>query len=329
MGTLDCYSAMAHEETILFYRKDSWNTEDALDDKYLEFQMPSSETYFSRLRPLFSFQIKSLVSLNNFSHVLLRDGVLFLLRFFQRFPKPRGLRCRLLVNHRLEQLVPAEWKENILFYRISSETSRSDDFSRQVIHLPLDAIWDEDDFSKEIENLKKQCPGNTRFELLCTQNTLRGEDYLNYCRKDSLAFLLKAQKILGQDSCNLLSLSSFWSGDFNQTRFYKCRSSQIFVSDCFLAHHVLSKGGDVIGIEKRSERNEFIPLSPFHGMEVLTSASNEESVRKILFEEMQFPDGALFDHEPSEMRGLEDFFKVFYYSSDLLKVSRQLNRILP
>ena len=72
------YGQMANEETNLFNRRANWNVEDALDEKYLEFLAPHSRSYFSRMRPLFSFEIKNLNGLNSFSHVLFRDGLVFL-----------------------------------------------------------------------------------------------------------------------------------------------------------------------------------------------------------------------------------------------------------
>src|SRR5690606_8121446 len=75
---IDCSSSLAKEETALFNHRRNWNPPDSIDDKYLQLITPYDLPYHNPLRPLFSFQIKSLDSLNAFSHILLQDGVYFL-----------------------------------------------------------------------------------------------------------------------------------------------------------------------------------------------------------------------------------------------------------
>jgi len=326
---LDCYSSLAHEETVLFNRKEAWNNEDALDEKYLEYLMPASKPYFSRLRPLFSFQVKSLSSLNNFSHVLFRDGIVFLLRFFQRFSKPEGLRCRVLIHQDFEQLVPVAWKSHIYYYKTIKTLNKENAVKKVILNLSLDSYPDQEVLRIEMDQLKRSYPNKTNFLILSSFNILRGEDFINYCRHSALSSLLMAQRELGGDLCELLTLEEFWSMDFSEVELYRGKGERVFMMDSFLEHHILAKGGSVHGIEAGDKERESFDLSPHHGMSVEKKGSlGKGSAREFLFEKLSFPDSDLFQSEPADVRGLDDYFKVFYYSQDILKVARQINHLL-
>ena len=323
---LDCYSKLAHEETLLFNRRESWNSEDAVDEKYIEYLMPTSTPYFSRLRPLFSFEVKSLSSLNNFSHILFRDGALFLLRFFIRFKSPGDLRCKILIHEDFCDFVPEQWKEHIYFYKLTPLGKVQKMVTEAIVHLVPDTYRSVDELALEVRELKANCRNIKKFKLLVTHNTLRGEDYLDYCRFSEFNAVDVIKSELGSEDFELLKLESFWSKDLSQSLFYSCKGTRLLNSDSFFEHHALACGAQVHGLKTSSKEVEIIDLSPHHAMSIKKDVSTKKSlVSEFLFNQIGFPDGELFTGEPADVRGLEDYFKVFYYSKDLLELASHLN----
>jgi hypothetical protein len=328
-STLNCFGPLSHEETILFNRKEAWNKEDALDEKYIEYLMPTSTRYFSRLRPLFSFEVKTLSSLNNFSHVLFRDGILFLLRFFIRFKEPVGLRCKILIHEDLAAIVPKNWKEHVFFYRLSSRSEEKSPVTEVIVDISPDTYEGLDTLALEMSKLRTTYGNNVNFKVLASFNTLRGEDYLDYCRNHSFEALGLVKEELGGQFRGILSLQEFWSKSFSQVELYHCNGSRVFNMDSFFTHHCLSNGGSVLGVKEKGINAQQVDLSPHHSMTITDqAAAPNEAVSRFLYEELNYPLADLFCHEPTDVRGVEDYFKVFYYSKDLLKLSRYINSFL-
>lgn len=318
---LEFFTDVANEETNLFNRRPSWNLEDSLDEKYLEFLVPHSKAYFSRLRPIHSFEIKGLESLNSFSHVLLRDGLIFLLRFFHRFPMPGELQTKIFVHEDLAFTVPESWQNQILLY-----SSVSYFIPRERKNLIVCLNLHEE---QRIENLKELLgPHWSKREelfILPFYNTMRGEDYYSYDRTNTLGPL----KDLVPSHGKIVNLSDLTHLDAQDTEFINANPQKVYWSDSNLDHNWLRHGLSSPLIKSENELSGdygIVSLSPYHGMTLRRFRESEAQgrLRARLFNELKFPEGPLFQNEPSFNRSLEDYYKIFYFSSGLLQLAKEL-----
>lgn len=326
------YGQMANEETNLFNRRDSWNREDALDEKYLEFLAPHSHSYFSRLRPLFSFEIKSLNGLNSFSHVLFRDGIVFLLRFFINHPNPQGIKTKILIDRELAFCVPQPWRDHVLLYDVVMKPKDAnqchvfsyDSLSKAkniVIILDLHENQEQECLKSFVE---EQVEKRDHVYLLPFFNQMRGEDFLSYDRAENLMSL----KELFSEKVTVLNASDVSQFGHKESVFLHANPQKIFQSDSNVVHSFLRSGWKSPSILEAKEQDFVIGLGPNHGMRICPFVLNEaqETLYERLHGDLKFPTGALFKSEPVIKRELEDYFKVFYYSNDLLKLSFELGR---
>lgn len=313
---LPYYGHSANEETSIFNKRSAWNQEDTLDEKYLEFLAPHSQSYFSRLRPIFSFEVKSLTSLNAFSHILFRDGVLHLLRFFQRFPEPKGLMSKVLIHENLGSLIPKAWCEHILFYRVQAQ-ERFVQKENLFLHISFSQYQSDKESIKNLRMILEQVRG--KIFVITGLNILRGEDFLNYDR--SFAFEQSHQLFAGLDiefidfknSSDPLSLYQ------ERSNFLVFNPYQYWFSDSYLEHHFLSNG--IIPLQQETMSGDYVALSPHHGMVIATEGKKSSMIKETLFEQLHYPCGELFKNEPRVDRNIEDYFKVSYTSQAFEKMS--------
>lgn len=94
-----------------------WMKDDQLLKKTMNWLGFHSESYSSPLRGCFLFELDTMQSLDYFSPVHARDGVLTLLQFFFKNPRPLTSNTLLLVHERLENLIPEQWQPNCLTYK--------------------------------------------------------------------------------------------------------------------------------------------------------------------------------------------------------------------
>lgn len=107
-------------EVELFHSRDFWNQEDNIIESVTLALSPHSEIYYSSLCPIFSFELQKIDSLNLFSHVQLRDGLIFLLDFFLRNPEPKNLRTQISVESSMAAIVPESWRNQVSYYSYKS-----------------------------------------------------------------------------------------------------------------------------------------------------------------------------------------------------------------
>ncbi len=314
------HGPLANEETNLFNRRATWCPEDTVDEKYLEYLMPHSKAYFSRLRPLFSFEIKSLESLNQFSHVLFRDGLIFLLRFFQRFPDPGALKTKVAIHKKLSWVIPDSWKDRVILYEVVHHQDSNVLGKPASERRELNILVDLHDKTWELKKLTKNFE---KINIIPFFNILRGEDFLNYERKEEFERLEKLKKSLGQP-VEVISLNDALAQSLEKTYFVNLAEWGTFYSDSSLSHRFLSLGAK--GLYYGDGTGELISQSPYHSFQLEEFDINQcDQVRRsLLYNELNFPKGRGFSSMPPLERGVEDYFKVHYYSHDLVSLCRRI-----
>ncbi|MCR9202937.1 MAG: hypothetical protein NXH75_00025 [Halobacteriovoraceae bacterium] len=320
---LDLYSEMANEETNIFNRRENWNPEDSVDEKFSEYMRPHSLSYFSRLRPIFSFEIKDLSSLSGFSHVLFRDGILFLLRFFQIHPEPAKLRTKILIQKELAFLVPKAWENNVLLYRTVFKSGLSE-LAEPRKKLILAVTFGEMKLEKKaIKDICQNILKETSIEqvtIIPFYNILRGEDFLSYDRASLFSQMGDIKTQLSRYEIEFLDYSQRGILDYSECLFHQFNPGKVYFADSLLDHDLL--GGGAVPLIKK-ESTKIVSLSPYHGMEVSPFQLDKEQKQKK--ERLDsFP--KKFDSEPTLSREKEDFFDIFYYSKNILKLAYELGK---
>lgn len=319
----------ANEETNIFNRKSMWCEVDRVDEKYGEFLRPHSTPYFSRLRPFFSYEIKSLDSLNQFTHVLLRDGLVFLLKFFQRFPDPGHLQTILLCHKDLAWVVPESWQGQFQYYERVQQldshlVSSENGVVKNLLILDLHSL---DEFRENLE--KKILPfKGEKIELLSFYNIMRGEDIDNYDRAEILEFKEELSKHFS--SIENISWSELQGG--SHYHFLNLNEEGVFYRDSFVSHTLLSSGAKDIRARKVEtlEGGDLVSVSPYHSFFISDKAeenNDSKAKRDQLFKILKFPSGDMFLSEPQIDRAVEDYFKINYYSEPFLKLCQYLNSL--
>lgn len=320
---LDLYSEIANEETNIFNRRESWNPEDCIDEKFSEYMRPHSLSYFSRLRPIFSFEIKELSSLSSFSHVLFRDGILFLLRFFQNHPEPAKLRTKILIQRELAFLVPKAWEENILLYQTVLKPSLEKS-EKSLKELFLTVTFGEKKLEeKAVQEICQKINEQSSIERITVipfYNILRGEDFLSYDRASLFSQMDIIKTELSRFEIAFLDYSQRGTLNYGEGYFYQVNPGKVYFADSLLDHEFLGGGAKPL-IKKESK--QMVSLSPYHGMEISTfHLDKEQQEKKERLE--SFP--RKFDSEPILNREKEDFFDIFYYSKNILKLAYELGK---
>lgn len=322
---LDLYSDMANEETNTFNRRMSWNPDDTLDEKYIEYMTPHALSYFSRLRPLFSFEIKDLSSLSGFSHILLRDGILFLLRFFERFPEPKNVTTKVMIHKDLAFLVPESWQSNTLLYETVLKTpSKTKGAKKDKEKLLLALTFGEREIGRE--SIEKLCDrilekrNLKEIVFLPLYNVLRGEDFLSYDRARIFSQMKVFQDLLRDKKQTFIDFSQRGGLDYGDHLFHQFNPGKIYYSDSQLEHEFLS--GEATPLFEKVGK-EVVSLSPYHGM-ALSSFHLTDQQSELKKKLLSFPH--TYDSEPSLNREKEDYFEIFYYSKKLLKLAYELGK---
>ncbi|MAF78464.1 MAG: hypothetical protein CME60_09895 [Halobacteriovoraceae bacterium] len=320
-ASIPCFGHNANEETAGFNKRNSWNREDTLDEKYLEFLAPHSRKYFSRLRPIFSFEIKSLTSLNAFSHVLLRDGVLHLLKFFQRFPSPKGLISKIIIDEEFEPLVPDSWKERIFYFKIRGK-KEGPLKENLFLFLTVSKYQHTDDSIIQLNEILNSVKGNVF--VTTSLNILRGEDYLDYDR--SQAFRMSDSLFKGRevDFVGLHQLGGLISEYRESSSFLNFNPYKYWFSDSFVNHYYLNQGISNIEIpDKKNNESMNIDLGPYHSMSIHRGGKHiNAELKKLLFDDFQFPLGEFFNDQGNGDRNIDDYFKVFYTQNKFEKMAQ-------
>jgi hypothetical protein len=202
------------DELYLLNTISKWRSISSLEFGYEESHSYHASNLITLLNPLYLSSFKNVESLNNFSFIQCRDGLIDLLKFFLQNQNPENITTKLLIDSKLEHIVPFSWKENVIFYRnirIKRELS-----AKALIfsHTYITNTFDEDELVKLIsensfenlyvygdcsrENLSNFLEINSRIEKISNLNAT----YLNV---DEVRSINAQDMILYEDRTCLLS----------------------------------------------------------------------------------------------------------------------------
>lgn len=261
---------LASEQEMFFFRQQGlWSKDDQLCEKLLFLMSPHGETFHTGLSSFFLFESKSLKHLSYFKNILVRDGLLPLLKFFFEQPRPAAFGQNLLIHEDLSHIVPKQWSQQVYFYRYSDLKSEDKAPPKSVIALgildetscPIDLLTRR--LEQRNERQAMDCHGLFNLPYPKRENELYdfGGHYIHVMEA------LREQNFkmfsLNWNRCQNMSLAEIGLLDLNLTKFW--------YADSYVEHFLRSRGARQIANEgKRSTDKALFSkrLSPHHQIEI-------------------------------------------------------------
>jgi len=238
---------------------------------YMDFLWPLAESYYAPVPGVFLIQVLSLELLNSKPVWMVRDGLLPLLWFFRRFPKPINLSSKLLIPENLLPFIPDPWTPFVGSYLVKSTTKSN--VNRKLLFvgclseffMPLNELptWFEKTFAtdslEKIKSLEK-----TVF-LPMRQWHFQSEN-------DHFYHLVFAKRFFDAVGENFEALNYRQLVQIESTTGFEVINvgTNFLISDSGLTHRLLAKGASIYGQSEapQSETSEFVAFSPHHGISV-------------------------------------------------------------
>jgi hypothetical protein len=130
---------------------------------------PYTHEYYFEASPMYSFQLNSIDKMQKFPILMFRDGLITLLEFFLKNPKPpERFITKILVNKKFESFVPKYWKDSVATYELYFSPPKADQQIEKVYISGM--IYDYNTWlqsaDKIIEKLNNLIPQGAKCEFI-------------------------------------------------------------------------------------------------------------------------------------------------------------------
>lgn len=248
----------------VFSFEEIWKSPVLLNKKYRTYLAPDSYAYHSVINPIFSFEVNE--DFNKFSLLSLRDGLYPLARFFAINPNPRIGDPYLIIDSRLESIVPFSWREKTIVRELFTE--RFAEGSRELLllispdkdSLPLDLLELElDKISQDIERFEKV----SIFMSSCNSYGEEDPEYDLAWDKKVLKTLLEK---IPASKIRILDFAEYTALNVSEVNFYFLNPLLFYFSDSYLEHDLLQRGASPLFTPRKKDSNDFnVKVSINHG----------------------------------------------------------------
>jgi hypothetical protein len=268
------------ELSSLFKNSQLWSLNSEQGRQMLRILGKHSHDFFSPLRTLFLFEIKSLEALSYFSPVLVRDGALTLLHFFYKYPEPTNPQGLILVHHRLRNLIPHSWRPHFLTYDITSTESSP---VSQLLLIPsmFGPRQCRPKYVSETITAALKITAKGQYDITCCPIAAQNqEDYLTLDR------LTAHYSELMIEICNnsrrpaqVIKHSELESKDFSGWNFLDLNEYNYFYSHSYLEQFLLNNGAKPL-LDRQNFEPAFltIPLSFYSRLKIYKLSEDLSSI---------------------------------------------------
>ncbi len=259
---------------------------------FVNFLWPVGLEYCSPLNPFFLIECQDPAQLKEHRTWMARDGMLSLLWFFKANPQPRGFDGEILVPLEFAEYVPVAWKSRVGFFElvslpdpaarlpkrarpVASGASPASAASKKILltGLVMDTYCSIDHLESLLEQLESDLGDLSAVEAQCFLLGRFDGWGTEHQHDFHPAYFTRIAKAFGSiDAMTWLRFESVtdWSGwtvvDLNE---------KLLCSDSYLVHQALARGAELWAPRLESPvkpgasaREEFIRLSPYHGVRV-------------------------------------------------------------
>lgn len=306
------------DETELFHSRDFWCEPDNIIEEINLSLAPHSELYYSKCCPIFSYEIANLESLNLFSSVLFRDGVVFLLDFFLRFPDPQDLRTKILVNEKYSCIIPKLWRDNISYFNYSSSLNSNSKNAIYIVNIDREL---EETLEATREDLAKLRKLNIEdITLLPTMIKSNSKQGLINAPFNMASFA----ESLANEGIQFTSLDKVLGSDLSQSVFKVSDRLDLWCGDTFLRHQLCSHGAKELKDKTPNTYYESLELSLFHEI-LVTDEINNESISDDLWNFVL--ESNIKSNSLGKLNRIDGGFED-YINSDLVSLGKEVLRYI-
>jgi hypothetical protein len=310
------------DEVELFNDRDLWCNPDFLTEKLIHSLSPHSDFYYSSLCPIFSFEIRNNDSLNLFTSVLLRDGVISLLNFFLKNPTPVGVRTKVLINENLSQIVPKAWFDRVWYYRSHSKVKTNGVKFNYIVNLEnygpmlLESI--RNDFKEILSS------GYKDINIIPTAVSGFGQGDRSRLPSCIASFSNDISKEFKERDLSFSSIIELDKDELLGSSFKLNKNVFLWTSDSYIAHYLLSNGASDFtqnGHDETSDKSE-VELSLYHGMTVFRK--QDQASKETLPEFCAFLEEMKIRPLSNDQLGLITDEPKNYIANDIVGISYEL-----
>ncbi len=236
---------------------------------------PLNTEYYSPVHAVFLQNLPNLKSLELQPEWIIRDGLLPLVWFFLRNPRPSGLKAKLFVHSDLLFVVPSSWSKNIGAYRLVSNPtylvsqSKRKNIRFTVTYTLYDILSSEEietSLTRALVDVKPQGSVSDRHEVLLPffYESLSPADL-----RRSLETYDQVSRLLNQ-KVGIVE----WREVENRDSFQDVRvvdlGSKVYCADSYVSHLMLGRGATIqsspLGAGTGPQAvDRYLALSSFHG----------------------------------------------------------------
>lgn len=254
------------DEIYLLNTVDRWRNLLDNQEDYEDIHTANAQDYISGLNPIFLTAFKNLESLNNFSFIQSRDGIMDLFHFFNLYREPNNTLTKILIKSSFSHIVPNSWLPNIIFYEdsIDSEISSKTDTFVYVSGY-RNSFIDEEALRKVADKY------SIKRLFICGEALPKKSDIFHSevaaCEK---AFSLKSK---------FLSYKGIFSFTEKDSVVYEDKYSSIMFSKSFSTRMLINNGIKPLSFTNSSK--DIIKDSPSTGIRIVTAKVNQQDPLKI------------------------------------------------
>lgn len=291
-------SARSIDLLAQFRSHELWSIKTEKTERMINLIGHHARAYFSPLRAVFLFEMKSFDFISYFSPILVRDGAMTLLYFFKNFPTPLNDQALLLIDIKHSDLIPISWRNQVLFYHYQKSNSISKYNSKKIDQLVfLTSAFGEKhctlDYLKNILSSAQQYYDLSKLEVICcplvSSNNLDlvATDVLieHHCR------LISEIQSATNNFATIKSLQKLECSNLSNTIFFDVNQYQFYYSDSFVSHRIQQLGGTPLTIndlpldKKNVVAN--IPISVDREIKIYLPCGSQKSFKQAEFIQSQ------------------------------------------
>lgn len=265
---------------------------------------PWSDNYFSPIANINLFEVTNPSQLYSYDCIIIRDGLLTFVDFFNRFPKPQVFKPVFIVHVSLKDFVPESWKGKIVFFDYYYKENDFENSNRDKLIIKGHVKRGFLNLDELKGNLQAHVSKNHYSNVyICT--TIRESRFL-YNQYMSDTVLVNEYRVLKEILDGVLVKNKIKFEYIDWKSFYEFENCKdfyfldinlkplIYVDDSS-SHFLLKRGAMPIFMShgkknksRKSEEDLEIPLTLNHGVVILKNEPISQRLHSLIQEEFNF-----------------------------------------
>lgn len=246
---------------------------------FLGMTWPMSTSYFNPLNAVWLMQILDLRLLQSRPHWFVRDGLVPLLWFFKRYPKPPSFKITLLIDEELISFAPPAWSGHVGTYRIYSEVQAQSNSRTSVIGMSAETYVSATFTKHRLTEIvkKEEVAGIQTMDLFMPVRSWTHDEKEQVFHA---SVFREVFSIVPKQTRLMTRAELVGTFDIQKLRLYDL-NEKLIVADNGLAGELLKKGAQWPDSRQPKANEDYRKISPSHGFIInwtRTSEAQENAV---------------------------------------------------